>query len=713
MPPRPHRMQRTGLLTALTLLAATSCGGGGSEPRWIDLTVGYQPPPLAEVAAKWAGAETSTSVVTDADGTWVVAELDPGAWEKEDRPGAWSIERPWSGRFACAGNGATRLEVDGRELSLGQRRAQDIEGLYFVKEGRLFIAVENGGERPKSAHYRLKADQGRAEGGRWRISTLDHTGFGIPVWDGAPATVETTIPPGSALHFTTVFERLPHGLAEETTAPHPTATFRVLLDGEEIFEGGGLGNGEGQRIALPPSGRRTATLRFEIEGGPGRGVFFAPELAPAEVGSYRARPWGRGRPNLTLFIADTFRADNLAIYGGDPELTPELNALADRSVRFLAAHSAAAWTLPAISSILTGLFPPQHGAWRKDRTLPRALSTIAEVMHDAGYRTVAVTDSGFFSPPYGLDQGFDLFFENRIHHWNMNKTVDQALAAIDHDDGRPLFLLVHTYRAHGPFRTGPEEDESAYNEFLKKGAEILAATPDDEGVLQTRKDALIPYLDEWVGLYHSGVHDLDFKFGRFLRGFEERGLLETGYLAFCGDHGQAHGENHDVAHGGKLWETKLRVPLLLAGADLDPHDVTSVVSTLDLPPTFAQLAGIAPEADWAGHSLLDPAIDRTAFAFRFETEGSEEVTILEGDRKVFTRPNAAALEAGKTISAYDLGNDPLEEHDIDNEPWASELVREMASAVEGYLAEKAAQGSGEDAARMSGDLGDIGYTGDE
>src|SRR6185503_1617119 len=79
-----------------------------------------------------------------------------------------------------------------------------------------------------------------------------------------------------------------------------------------------------ESIALPPEGAAGARFTFELEGPTGQGVFFAPTIGPAEVGTPGQRPWGDARPDIIVFLADTFRADNMALYGGDPALTPAL-----------------------------------------------------------------------------------------------------------------------------------------------------------------------------------------------------------------------------------------------------------------------------------------------------------------------------------------------------------------------------------------------------
>ncbi len=71
-----------------------------------------------------------------------------------------------------------------------------------------------------------------------------------------------------------------------------------------------------------------------VEGDVETSAFLEPAIGPAEVGTYDGRPWGKNRPNVVLFLADTFRADNMAVYGGSPGLTPNLDRLVERSLTF-------------------------------------------------------------------------------------------------------------------------------------------------------------------------------------------------------------------------------------------------------------------------------------------------------------------------------------------------------------------------------------------
>ena len=706
------------LVISLALVGATGCGDEAktAAPRWIDLARGFEPVDLLDVAGSWPSERTggaTTRAMRDADGiVWIETAIARDEWRPDEygREGAWFTDRPWSGGFGLAGNGALRLEGGGRVFERRPGHKQRlVPGLCYIDEERIYITIEPDAEPPAETIFALSADQGESVDGVWRVQTLDHVGAGIPVHPGHTEEVRVSIPPACALRFRTVFERLPFGLEPRMKGEPTTATFRVRLDGDVLFEEEGLGLSAPHAIALPIDGVTDARLTFEVEAAGddvgGLGVFYTPVIGPSDVGDYRARPWDGERPDIVLFIADTFRADNMAIHGGREDLAPHLNRFAADSLRFLQARSTAAWTLPSISSMMTGLFPPQHGATKHELTVAPSITTIAEELAAAGYRTAAVTDSGYFSPPFGLDQGFDLFVENRIRMWHLTKTIDQALEIIDHDDGRPLFLVVHTYRVHGPFREGPEENQEVFDAFLERCKASISMA--GQHVEERR---LMPYLDEWVGMYERGVIDMDAKFERFRRELDERGFFESGVLAFTGDHGQAHGENDDIAHGGKLWETKLRVPLLLHGNGIAPGDVLAPVSHVDWAPTFGALAGIPPHADWIGTSLLTPSADRPTFAFRIEKE--DEVTIQSGAHKISALPDPEALRRGVIAEAFDLSSDPGELENLRESEWAKELARQSADAVEFFLRAKADAMDSETDADLAERLAEIGYGGE-
>ena len=112
---------------------------------------------------------------------------------------------------------------------------------------------------------------------------------------------------------------------------------------------------------------------------------------------------------MLLITIDTLRADRVGAYGGGT-LTPTLDRLAARGVRFTRAHAHVPLTLPAHTSILTGLVPATHGVHNNGASGVAAdVPTLASILRDAGYRTGAFVGAFVLDARFGLSRGFDVY----------------------------------------------------------------------------------------------------------------------------------------------------------------------------------------------------------------------------------------------------------------------------------------------------------------
>ncbi len=701
---------------ALALLLG-SCGNRAPGPRWIELARGFEPRPLTELVERWerADGDTGNRARPVTAGIGLEHTLARPDWSLDPATGDWLAPLP-RGAFRYGSEGFTRLSAPDRKFKrsdfVSRFRFKPFEDELaedeFVCEGeRIRLHLASGEVPPAEATLSQRLENGHEVEGSWEARVGGFRGLAIPVFSGEREELRCDLPPGSQLSFLAVH----HARTREKTC-----RLRVLLDGQEIFEHEFADpelalQGSRHTVTLPTEGRRRALLAFEAEGSPGIGLFFQPVIGPAAIGTYGARPWPDARPDIVLFLADTFRADNLACYGGDPELAPNLNALAERSCRFRRARSPAAWTLPSISSLLSGLFPGQHGTTETGDKFPLELETLPESLRRAGYRTGAITDASFFSAAWDMNQGFEWFSEHFFPDWYLERTIDEALDFLEHDDGRPTFLLVHTYRTHAPYRVGAQEDSSAYDALIEEGhVSLLQAGP------LTAATVLEPMLrnqDRFRELYREGVRGFDQGSARLLAALEHLGFPERGYLLFTSDHGEALGENEDMQHGRHLWEVKLRIPLLVTGPDVAPRDVDWMASLVDLAPTLAGIAGLQADPRWAGVSLLTLASERPAFAFQLEKK-KRQVAIIDGGHKIITSRPPETLSAGECEEAYDLGSDPGEEHNLVNEaPWPAELARRRSGEALELLQARVKRVQVEVAPEVLEQLREIGYGGEE
>ena len=701
-------------LRALPLAAVlAACGSGdGERPSWIDLAHRFQPRPLLEVTRGWIADEERDAVRIrphDEFGqVWIETTLAADDWTPGDAPGTWSADRPRTGAFARYPDGRLRLAAGERELRRVRAPLVPGDGEYDVRGDRILLTLAPGEPSPGPVTYGVRIGNGGAVDDTWRLLKSDRVGTGIPVWSGEREELVCDIPPHSSLRVVTSWDA---GLSTQLADDRP-GRVRILLDGAPVLDAAQGAKDVAHVVPLPAGGGRGATFTFQAEGAPGLALFFQPQVGPADVGTYVERPWGRSRPNIVLFIADTLRADCLAAYGGRSELAPNLDAFARRSLRCLNARSTSSWTLPAISSLLTGIFPGEHGATDEHLPLSYDLTTIPEVLREHGYRTGAITDAAFFTQAFGLDQGFDWFTQTAFPGWDLDETVSSALEFLDRDDGRPVFLVVHSYRTHAPYRTGSDEDLSRWNELMRRGFEMIEQ--DSRSPDEAEDAAFRAFNDEFRELYEEGVRDLDRGFGELLAEVERRGVLDNGYLFFTSDHGEAFGEHGDVQHGNDLWDVKVRVPLLVTGHDVTPGDLLRNVSLVDFPRTIAELAGVSDAGDWSGISILDRAAgDAPSYSFLIQST-HRQVTIVDQGRKVFARPDPDLLADGVFERAFDLTADPNEEHDLaESAPWAEGMCVRHADRVRALLEARATPDPLDLAGAARPDLAAIGYDGGE
>ena len=257
---------------------------------------------------------------------------------------------------------------------------------------------------------------------------------------------------------------------------------------------------------------------------------------------------------------------------------PHLDRLARDGVIFDQALSVAPLTLPAHSSLFTGLFPPAHGV--RDNAGPplhAVNETLAELLRAQGFRTGAFTGSIVLGRDRGLAQGFDHYsvpveaatgggtraaFQRRA-----DAVVTDAIRWLDGVAGSPFFLWAHLYDPHRPYDP-PEPYRSRYSD---------------------------PYLGE--------IAFADEQIGRLLDALRQRRLLPRTLVVVAGDHGESLGDHGERDHGIFVYENVLRVPLIISGPAVGPARVSAVVRLVDVMPTVLNLVGLPhPRAD--GVSLV-------------------------------------------------------------------------------------------------------------
>ena len=294
---------------------------------------------------------------------------------------------------------------------------------------------------------------------------------------------------------------------------------------------------------------------------------------------------GRPRtpPSILLITLDTTRADRLGAYGYRGAATPRLDRLAREGVLFERAVTAAPITLPAHVSLFTGAYPFAHGVRNNGNfSLGETTPTLTTALHDRGYRTAAFVSAFVLDRRYGLARGFDEYDDHVQLERRGDRTAAAAGAWLDAQahEPAPFFVWLHLYDPHDPYDPPP---------------------PFREAFAASAYDGEIAFTDQVVG---SVLDRLD-RIGR----------LSSTIVAVIGDHGESLGEHGEDTHAVFVYESTLRVPMILAWPGHLPAAarVSALVRAIDLAPTLLDLAGLPPLGGAQGRTL-GPLVDRRAGA---------------------------------------------------------------------------------------------------
>ncbi len=341
-------------------------------------------------------------------------------------------------------------------------------------------------------------------------------------------------------------------------------------------------------------------------------------LSCAGEGNVEGNPGDR---RLVLLISvDTLRADHVGAFGGPPDLTPRIDQLATESIRFSHAYAPAPFTLPSISTLMTGRYPVEIGVVRNDCVVPADVPSLTKTLAAAGFQTGAVVSNFVLREVSGLALGFDAY-DNAFTRIEANRdipertaaeTTDAALSLVDRLSARSddLFVWIHYQDPHGPY-TPPAALRERFLEAERLKPDGLRELPVDEkqfGIGAIPEYQVIDGKRD-VAFYRAGyageVLHLDTEIGRLLDGLAARGLTDDALIVFTADHGEGLGEDdYWFAHGEHLNEALLHVPLLvrLPSGQAEVRDDT--VGLHDLLPTLAPLLGALTPPGLPGRNLL-------------------------------------------------------------------------------------------------------------
>ncbi len=357
------------------------------------------------------------------------------------------------------------------------------------------------------------------------------------------------------------------------------------------------------------------------------------DLRPSE--RVEATPGACRDWNVLIVTFDTTRADHIGAYGHRGVKTPVLDELARGGVLCANAATTVPATLPAHSSLMTGLYPFNHGV-RANGTfrLEDRVHTLAEILREQGYRTAGAISAYVLDETFGIGQGFETFFDdltrgmkyapNMFRERAAELTNEDVLPWLRENGRSKFFAWVHYFDPHATYL--PPE----------------------------------PYRTEYATDPYSGeIAYADSQLGRILDLLTELGVRDRTLVVMTSDHGEGLGEHNEQTHSLLIYDSTMHIPLILnapgalpAGLRLDRQ-----VSLIDVAPTLLDLLGVPAPAPMDGVSLIRdlPPAPRSLYIETLSSKTLHGWAPLMGvrreDYKYIFAPRA---------EVYDLRADPRE-----------------------------------------------------
>lgn len=399
--------------------------------------------------------------------------------------------------------------------------------------------------------------------------------------------------------------------------------------------------------------------------------FFIYEKTPLASIFARALPSGTGKPvkggagqaqqslpplpsgphvreaDVVLITVDALRADHLGAYGYSRPVSPNIDALAARGVRFEHAYTQAPHTSFSLASVMTGKYYP---------TLARLASsdsheTLAQILRRYGWKTAAFFPPSVFYIDAHKMKAFEAnnfdFEYVKYEYLDADARVGQIEEFLASENPKKLFLWLHLFEPHEPY-------------VAHAGFDFGSSDMD-------RYDSEIAYSDSVVGKVLALLQK------------KRPGAI----VMVAADHGEEFGEHGGRYHGTTLFEEQVHVPFIVAAPGLSPHHVPGPSQLIDIPTTILGLLDLPIPARMRGTDLGPWLLSSPTPANRLPAVFAE----VEDKRMVVLGSEKVICDVSKDFcSMFDLATDPREAHDLaDSHPDRLAVLRQHLDA---WLAEQ-------------------------
>lgn len=445
-------------------------------------------------------------------------------------------------------------------------------------------------------------------------------------------------------------------------------------------------------------------------------------LLAALFGTTWSQGAARPQPNVLVILTDDMRWDAMSCAGNRLLATPNIDRLAKEGVRFANVFVTTSLCSPSRASLLSGRYARQHGVQNNFTEFPVDLPGYPRRLQQAGYETAYIgkwhmgEDNDEIRPGFdhwfshrGQGNYFDNEFNNdgtrqRIPGYYTTVVTDHAIAWLKQRHPHPFMLVLGHKAPHG----GPIQPEPRFEHALDQVSITRPRNADDYaapgkpswlkesfptwhglgGPLYGQKD-----YDRFVRAYLATLLSVDESVGRIYQTLRDSGQLDNTVIVFTSDNGFVLGE-HGRVDKRTMYEESLRIPLLVRYPPLArPGTVVSnMVLSLDLAPSLVDLAHAKPLRQISGQSWK-PLLEgkkvkwRDAFLYEYNFERQFPYTpnvrgVRTAEWKYIHYPHGDGSPDRFTAELYHHSVDPLEQHNLIDDPRCQQVSRQLARRLE-------------------------------
>lgn len=397
--------------------------------------------------------------------------------------------------------------------------------------------------------------------------------------------------------------------------------------------------------------------------------------------------------NIIFLVWDDVRVDRTCISTYERETTPFLRSLMPNSIVFTQAVAHGFWSVPSVFSMFTGKHPRDHNMTMEftrhgHRNCPNTNKMLTEDLKELGYSTWGYVGCNWFGRGMGFHKGFDLHWEyNPKGRPDMREMVEEIQRSFTPGKGphdSPFFLYLNPIDAVAPYHT-----PSRHRKWTPKGRYDEVSTYVDryfvEGADKAWGERQYRQLRD---RYDDAILDLDRVTGQFWRWLQQEGHLDNTIVVIASDHGEYLGEHSLFHHTAALYDTVLRVPLLIwLGPKTQGKTVNGQLETRHLHTLILQAAKgeeLRPELLMSEFAITcSPVPTQIITACRKLRANYDHPQLFSAKACVRTKEWKYIVNSRAGCELYDLTKDPEEKHNIftPSDPRVKVAISKLKEAI--------------------------------